>query len=417
MTINKELNADKIVSRFVEYIKFDTQSNPLSSTTPSSENQLLFAQKLAKELISLGLEEVEIDKHGYLTATLAANTYKNVPIIGFIAHLDTSPDYTAKNVNPQFIKNYNGNKIVLNRQLNIVMLPENFTELYEYIGQTLITTDGTTLLGADNKAGIAEIISALEFLLKNPQIEHGKVRIAFTPDEEIGKSADKFDVEKFGVNFAYTVDGGELGELQYENFNAATANIEIRGLNVHPGSAKNKMINAAEIAIELHNLLPHHEKPQFTEKYEGFFHLLNFEGKVEKATLSYIIRDHEREEFIHKKRLLYKACDYINLKYKQQLVNIQINDQYFNMREKIENVFEIIELAKLAFLNEGIEPKIVPVRGGTDGARLSYMGLPTPNIFTGGHNFHGNFEFIPVESMEKATRVIIQIIKQLAASY
>jgi tripeptide aminopeptidase len=357
----------------------------------------------------LGLKDVEVDKNGYLMATLPSNTKKAVPAIGFIAHIDTSPDCTGENVNPKIWENYFGKNLVLNEKKNIILSPKEFPALNHYIGQPIITTDGTTLLGADNKAGVAEIVTAMEYLINHPEIRHGKIRIAFTPDEEIGRGANKFDVKKFGVDFAYTIDGGPIGEIEYENFNAARAKINIQGLNVHPGTAKHRMKNSMLLALELERMLPQNEKPEYTEEYEGFYHLTEFHGTVDSTNISYIIRDHDKEEFARKKNLLIKIVDHLNLKYGAGTIKLTLVDQYYNMREKIEPVFHIIELALNAMKETGVTPRVKPIRGGTDGARLSYMGLPCPNIFSGGHNFHSRYEFIPIRSMEKAVEVIVKI--------
>ncbi len=398
-----------VVTKFLNYIRIDTQSNEESETCPSTEKQLNLANLLVSELNSLGLKDVSLDKNGYVMATLPSNIEKKVPIIGFIAHLDTSPDMSGENVSPQIIENYDGGIIMLNQEKNIFLSPHEFPEMRKYIGQTLITTDGTTLLGADDKAGIAEIITAIEFLVKNPQIPHGTIKIAFTPDEEIGRGVDNFDVDKFDADYAYTIDGGEIGELEYENFNAASAKIKIQGRNVHPGTAKNKMINAMLVGMKINAMLPVNEKPEYTEGYEGFYHLTNFSGTVEEASLSYIIRDHNRKKFEMKKDIITKIVDFQNHHYGEGTVSLELKDQYFNMREKVEPVKFIVDIAEKAMLEIGIIPKIIPIRGGTDGARLSYLGLPTPNIFTGGLNFHGKFEFIPIPSMEKCVETIVKI--------
>ncbi|NBC83308.1 MAG: peptidase T [Bacteroidetes bacterium] len=400
---------DAIVNRFLKYVKIDTQSNEDANTIPSTQTQLEFAQMLCEELKEIGLEEVELDENGYIMATIPSNINHNVPVIGFISHIDTSPDMSGKNVKPLIHQKYNGNKLLLNQKGNINLSPLEFPALYSYIGKDLITTDGTTLLGADNKAGVAEIISAAEFMINHPDIKHGKIRIAFTPDEEIGRGADHFDIRKFGADFAYTMDGGEIGQLEFENFNAASAKITIQGRNVHPGTAKNKMVNSMLIATELNGMLPLHEVPSHTEGYEGFYHLVKIDGDVEYTTMQYIIRDHNKEKFDHKKDLLIKIIDHLNIKYGSNTVKLIMMDQYYNMREKIEPVMHIIELAQEAMKALSITPKISPIRGGTDGARLSFKGLPTPNIFTGGHNYHGRYEFIPIQSMVKATEVIVKI--------
>lgn len=403
---------EKILQRFLKYVKIDTQSDENSQSFPSSVKHYDLAKPLCEELKQIGLSDVEIDDKGYVMATLPANDNKNTPVIGFIAHIDTSPDMSGANVKPRIIENYSNDDIVLNSDLKIVLSPNEFPELKLYKGQTIIVTDGTTLLGADDKAGIAEIVTAMEYIIKNPDIKHGKIRIAFTPDEEIGKGVDYFDVNKFAADFAYTMDGGRLGELEYENFNAAMAKITIQGCNVHPGYAKNKMLNALLIAAELNAMLPVNERPEFTEAYEGFYHLIKMEGNVEKAMIQYIIRDHDRLKFEAKKKLMQETVKYINFLYAKDIVSLDMNDQYYNMREKIEPVYHIVETARLAMIEAGITPHIVPIRGGTDGARLSYMGLPCPNIFAGGHNFHGKMEFVPLESMVKATEVIIRIIRK-----
>lgn len=399
-----------VVERFMRYVKINTQADENSQSCPSSPNQLVLANMLAGEMREMGMVDVLVDNNGYVMATLPANISKEVPVIGFLAHMDTSPDYTAENVKPQLLEYYGG-ELLISKQENIYLSPQKFPELNNYAGQILITTDGTTLLGADDKAGVAEIITAMEYLLKHPEIKHGKIRVAFTPDEEIGRGADKFDVKKFGADFAYTLDGGPLGELEYENFNAARAKITIQGLNVHPGTAKNQMKNSILIAMELNSMLPASEVPAHTENYEGFFHLTEISGTVEKSTLNYIIRDHDIRIFNQRKELLLKKVDFINRKYGSNTVSIELVDQYFNMKEKIEPVFHIIELAKNAMNACGVETKVIPIRGGTDGARLSYMGLPCPNIFAGGHNFHSRFEYIPVKSMEKAVEVILKIVE------
>ncbi|WP_408641315.1 peptidase T [Serpentinicella alkaliphila] len=402
---------NNVVERFIRYVKFDTKSDPESQSCPSTNNQLNLGKELVNELKRLGLSDVSMDTNGYVMATLPSNIEKACPTIGFIAHMDTSPDISGENVKPQFIESYNGGDIELNKEKNIILSPSDFPDLKNYIGDTLITTDGTTLLGADNKAGIAEIITAMEYLIMKPEIKHGTVKIAFTPDEEIGRGADLFDVKKFNADFAYTIDGGPIGELEYENFNAAGAKIIIKGRNVHPGSSKNKMKNSISIAMELANMLPQNEKPEHTENYEGFFHLNDFNGNVEETTLKYIIRDHNKYLFEKKKSIITEAVSFLNKKYGEGTIHLVLKDQYYNMKEKIEPVFEIVELAKKAMEEVGVEPMITPVRGGTDGARLSYMGLPCPNIFTGGHNFHGKFEFIPISSMSKAVEVILKIIE------
>ncbi len=400
---------DNLLNRFLSYVKIDTQSDPESKTSPSTTKQFELAKLLVEELRDIGLSEIELDEHCYVYATLPANTEKQVPTIGFIAHLDTTPDFTGKNVKPQVHENYDGGDLILNKDLNIILSPSEFPELTHYKGQTLITTDGTTLLGADDKAGIAEIVTAMEYLINHPQIKHGKIRIAFTPDEEVGRGTEHFDIEKFGADFAYTVDGGPIGELEFENFNAAEAKVLVHGKNVHPGTAKNKMINSIRIAEEFDSMVPQHERPEHTEKYEGFYHLLSFKGDVEQSQLHYIIRDHDREKFERRKQLFRDIVEFLNKKYGKDLVELDMRDQYYNMREKIEPVMYIVELAKKAMQKAGVKPKIKPIRGGTDGAMLSFKGLPTPNIFTGGHNFHGRYEYIPLQSMQKAVEVIVKI--------
>lgn len=404
------INMDNLVNRFLKYVKYETTSDESSTSVPSTKTQLEFAKMLCNELKELGLSDATVDENGYVMATLPSNIDKEIPTVGFIAHMDTSPDMSGKDVKPKIISNYDGKDIVLNEEKNIVMKVSDFPDLKNYIGKDLITTDGTTLLGADDKAGIAEIVTAVEYLIKNPHIPHGTIKIAFTPDEEIGRGADHFNVEKFDADFAYTVDGGPIGELEYENFNAATAKISIQGRNVHPGTAKNKMINSILVACELNDLLPVNERPEFTEGYEGFYHIIGFNGIVEKTDVVYIIRDHSMEKFIAKKKTLEKAVEFINHKY-GNIVSLEIKDTYYNMKEKIEPVMYIIDLAKNAMESVGIKPQIKPIRGGTDGARLSYMGLPCPNLFTGGHNFHGKFEYIPVFAMEKAVETILKIIE------
>ena len=403
-----------IVDRFTKYVKFDTESSTETGTTPSTPGQLILAEELIKELQSIGLEEITLDTNGYVMATLPANTDRPIPTIGFVAHMDTSPDLTGKNVNPRIEKNYDGKDIILNKELNIILSPNDFPDMLKFTGQDLIVTDGTTLLGADDKAGIAEIVTAMEYLINHPEIEHGKIRICFTPDEEIGEGADHFDVEKFGAEWAYTMDGGELGELEYENFNAAGAKISIQGRSVHPGSAKNKMINALIVANKLITLIPENQRPEHTSKYEGFFHLVGMSGSVDAANVSFIIRDHDKTIFENRKKLIADAVEYLQKLYPASNIELEIKDQYYNMREKIEPVLHIVNLAHQAMTELGIKPIVKPIRGGTDGARLSFMGLPCPNIFAGGLNFHGRYEFVPVQSLEKATSVIIRIAELVA---
>lgn len=404
---------EKVIDRFIRYAKIDTQSNPESSTTPSTEKQFDLLNVLKDELSEIGLTEISLDENGYLFATLPANTDKKIPTIGFLAHVDTSPDFSGANVNPQRIDNYDGGDIQLND--DVVMSPTYFPNLKNYVGQTLITTDGTTLLGADDKAGIAEIMTAMEYLVAHPEIKHGKIRVAFTPDEEIGRGPHKFDVKAFGADFAYTMDGGPLGELQFESFNAAGVKVTTRGTSVHPGSAKNKMINAITMAIKFQNGMPADAVPEKTEGYEGFIHLMSFNGNIEEAKLSYIIRDHDREKFEAKKAHFLEVEKMVKDKYGENAITVEIEDQYYNMGEKIKPVKEIVDIAYIAMENLDIDPIIEPIRGGTDGSQLSYMGLPTPNIFAGGENMHGKFEFVSAETMEKATKVIIEIVRLFEA--
>lgn len=400
---------EKVIERLIRYAKIDTQSDPESSTTPSTKKQFNLLHELKDELETIGLTEISLDENGYLFATLSANTEKSVPTIGFLAHVDTSPDFSGANVNPQRIDNYDGGDIQLNNGL--VMSPSYFPSLKNYVGQTLITTDGTTLLGADDKAGIAEIMTAVEYLAEHPEIKHGKIRVAFTPDEEIGRGPHHFDVKAFGADFAYTMDGGPLGELQYESFNAAGAKVTTRGTSVHPGSAKNKMVNAITLAIKFQNQMPQDAVPEKTEGYEGFIHLMNFNGHIEEATLSYIIRDHDREKFEEKKAYFLQVEKMIKEEYGENAISVEMNDQYYNMGEKIEPVKEIVNIAHKAMENLSIKPIVEPIRGGTDGSQLSYMGLPTPNIFAGGENMHGKFEYVSAETLEQATKVIIEIVE------
>jgi tripeptide aminopeptidase len=403
---------EALIKRLTTYVKVDTQSDENSETCPSTPGQLVLANMLVNELKEIGMEEVTIDENGYVMATLPSNSEKNIPTIGFLAHVDTATDFTGANVNPQVVENYDGNAIVLNEEMNVILSPNEFPELANYKGHTLITTDGTTLLGADNKAGITEIMTAMDYLIQNPDIKHGKIRVAFTPDEEIGRGPHKFDVAAFNATYAYTMDGGPLGELEYESFNAASAKITIKGNNVHPGTAKGKMIHSSKIAMELHNMLPDQESPEYTEGYEGFYHLTSFTGTVEQTNVSYIIRDHNRENFNARKAFIEKAVNDLKEKYGQNNILLELNDQYYNMREKIEPVMDIVNIAHDAMTSLDIEPIVKPIRGGTDGSQLSFMGLPTPNIFTGGENYHGKFEYISVDNMVKATNVIIEVIKQ-----
>lgn len=400
-----------VTDRFLRYVKYDTQSDELTNLTPSTPGQFKFAQVLEKELRELGLEEISLDENGYLMATLPANTDKaGVPTIGFIAHLDTSPDMSGHNVKPRIVESYDGGDITLNEEEHIILSPSQFPELLNYLDQNLIVTDGTTLLGADDKAGIAEIISAVVYLQKHPEIKHGKIRVAFNPDEEIGQGAHKFDVGRFGADWAYTMDGGEIGELEYENFNAAVAKVTFKGRNVHPGYAKHKMVNSIRMANQFILMLPRWETPEHTEGYEGFYHLVQIEGDVEKTTLTYIIRDHDRDRFERRKKELEHLVRKTNNEFPDSCT-IEIKDQYYNMREKIEPVMHIIEIAEQAMKDAGVTPKVQPIRGGTDGAQLSFKGLPCPNIFAGGLNFHGRFEFVPIPSMEKARDVIVEIVR------
>jgi len=401
--------------RFIKYVKINTQSDRASETCPSTAAQFDLARLLERELVDLGLQDVSLDENCYLMATLPANTEKLMPVIGWIAHMDTSPDMSGEKVNPQIIPNYDGGEIVLNAALDIRMTPKEFPELAKYEGEELITTDGTTLLGADDKAGIAAIMSAMEYLVLHPEVKHGKIRVGFTPDEEIGRGADLFDVEKFGADYAYTIDGGELGELEYETFNAAEAVVTVHGRNVHPGVAKDKMVNSTLLAMEFNAILPVNERPEFTSGRDGFVHLLSIEGTVEKTGMYYIIRDHDRSLLEKRKGYMHDAADLLNRRYGPGHVEVEIKDQYYNMREKIEPVFHIVENARQAMLALGIEPKILPVRGGTDGSRLSFMGLPTPNIFTGGLYGHGRYEILATRSLERSVDVILKVI-DLAAN-
>jgi tripeptide aminopeptidase len=402
-----------IIDRFISYVTIDTESDVNSDTTPSTKKQLVLAKLLVQELKSIGMTEVTIDKNGYVMATLPSNIDHKVPTIGFVSHYDTSPDFTGKDVKPQIIKNYDGRDIILNAEQNIVLSPSYFKDLLLYKGQTLITTNGLTLLGADDKAGLTEIVTAMEFLIQNPDIKHGKIRVGFTPDEEIGRGAHHFDVEKFGCDWAYTMDGSQIGELEYENFNAAGAKITFRGKSVHPGYAKDKMINSMLIANEFINELPSKEIPQETKGYEGFFHITHFSGSIEETCLELIIRDHDAKKFKKRKELVHDITKKINKKFRKQfgseIVITEIKDQYYNMKEKVTPVIHIVDIAEKAMKNLGIKPLIKAIRGGTDGSQLSYKGLPCPNIFAGGHNFHGKYEYVPVESMQKAVNVIVEI--------
>ena len=411
------ITKENIIKRFVSYVTIDTESDPSNPNFPSTEKQWNLAHLLEKELNEIGLEDVVLDENCYLMATLPSNIDYKVPTIGFISHIDTSPDFTGKNVNPQIHSNYDGNDIVLNKAQNIVLSPDYFDDMLQYKGQTIITTDGTTLLGADDKAGITEIVSAMEYLVQNPQIKHGTIRICFTPDEEVGKGAHLFDVEKFNADWAYTMDGSQIGELEYENFNAASAKITIEGKIVHPGYAKGKMINSMTIASDFMRNLPANEVPEKTTGYEGFFHLHDLTGTVEKTVLEYIIRDHNFDLFEKRKLFIEQIGVDFNKKYGKKTVNIEIKDQYFNMKEKIVPVMHIVTIAKEAMEEIGIKPLIKAIRGGTDGSQLSFKGLPCPNIFAGGHNFHGKYEYVPVESMIKATEVIVRITEKVSEKF
>ena len=408
------INKENLLNRFLTYVKIDSQSDPNSDTTPSTDKQWEIANLLKNELEDIGMSEVSIDDNAYIMATLPSNVEIEVPYIGFVSHFDTTPDYSGKDVKPQIHENYNGKDIVLNKDKNMVLSPNYFEDLKLYKGQTLITTDGNTLLGADDKAGITEIVTAMEYMLQHPEIKHGKIRICFTPDEEIGRGAHKFNVEKFGAEWAYTIDGSQIGELEYENFNAAVAKIKINGKSVHPGYAKDKMINSSLIATRLVNLLPESEIPAKTENREGFFHLTRIEGDVTTTNLQFIIRDHDKHLFENRKQLLQDIADEINIEYGKNTVELSIKDQYFNMKKQVEPMMHIVDIAEEAMKACDIKPIIKPIRGGTDGAQLSYMGLPCPNIFAGGHNFHGPYEYVPLESMQKAAEVIIKIAELTA---
>lgn len=401
----------EIIERFTSYVTVDTQSDESSETCPSTPGQLTLAGQLVDELKAIGMEDVTMDQYGYVMATLPSNTTKTVPTIGFLAHVDTATDFTGKGVKPQIVENYDGHDIVLNEQQQIILSPKEFPELPQYKGHTLITTDGTTLLGADNKAGIAEIMTAMDYLIRHPEIKHGRIRVAFTPDEEIGRGPHRFDVKAFDAAYAYTIDGGPLGELEYESFNAAAAKITFKGKNVHPGTAKGKMVNSAKLAMEFNGMLPAEEAPEYTEGYEGFYHLISFSGDVEETRLHYIIRDFDREKFEDRKANITAIVDDLQKTYGSDKIILEMNDQYYNMRDKIEPVKHIVDLAHQAMENLGIKPIIKPIRGGTDGSQLSYMGLPTPNVFTGGENYHSRYEYISIDNMEKAVQVIIEIAR------
>ncbi|RCW73142.1 peptidase T [Saliterribacillus persicus] len=402
---------EKLIERLVRYAKINTQSDESNPSCPSTNGQWELAHLLVDELHELGLNDASVCEHGYVMATIPSNIEQDVPTIGFLAHLDTATDFTGEHVNPQIVENYQGGDIALNEALGVTLSPTTYPELKNYIGHTLITTDGTTLLGADNKAGIAEIMLAIEYLQTHPEVPHGRIRVAFTPDEEIGRGPHKFDVKRFDAKYAYTIDGGPLGELQYESFNAAAAKISIKGNNVHPGTAKGKMIHATKLAIDIHNQLPQHDSPEHTEEYEGFFHMISLEGSTEEAEVYYIIRDHDRDKFEQKKQFLTTLVEQQQAIFGKDRVQLEMTDQYYNMAEKIIPVKEIVDIAEQAMINVGISPLIQPIRGGTDGSQLSYMGLPTPNIFTGGENFHGKYEYISVNNMEKATETIVEIAR------
>lgn len=406
-----------VIERFLKYVTFDTQSDESTGVTPSTPKQMVFAKYLKTELEALGLEDISLDDNGYLFATLPANVNRDIPTIGFIAHMDTSPDMSGENVNPNIIRNYGGEDIPLCKEEGIILSPKQFPELLDHVGEDLIVTDGHTLLGADDKAGIAEIVAAIAYLKEHPEIEHGKIRIGFNPDEEIGLGAHKFDVEKFGCKWAYTMDGGEVGELEFENFNAASAKVHVKGRNVHPGYAKGKMINALLVANEFVGMLPENETPATTEGYEGFYHLIGMSGEVEQATVSYIIRDHDRQKFEARKIFMQSCAEKINKKYGEGTVKIDIKDQYYNMRQQVEPLMHIIDIAFAAMQEAGVEPKVKAIRGGTDGAQLSFKGLPCPNIFAGGLNFHGRYEFVPIQSIEKAMNVVVKITELTAKRY
>ncbi len=411
------MDKNKIIDRFISYVTIDTESDPTNPAFPSTEKQWKLARMLEKELVKIGMSDVTLDENCYLMATLPSNIKEDVPTIGFVSHIDTSPDFTGTNVTPQIHHNYNGQDIVLNKKEGIILSPSYFDDLLQYKGQTIITTDGTTLLGADDKAGVTEIVTAMEYLINHPEIKHGKIRICFTPDEEVGKGAHKFDVEKFGAQWAYTMDGSQIGELEYENFNAASARVTINGKIVHPGYAKGKMINSMTIAANFIKSLPENEVPESTEGYEGFFHLHQFKGTVEQTILHYIIRDHHKDLFEKRKCLMIDLVNKFNSELGTELLQIEIKDQYYNMKEKVIPVMHIVDIAEEVMKEIGITPLIKPIRGGTDGSQLSYMGLPCPNIFAGGHNFHGRFEYVPVESMIKATEVIVGIAKKVTEKF
>lgn len=406
-----------VIERFLKYVTFDTQSDESTGVTPSTPKQMVFAQYLKTELEELGLKDISLDENGYLFATLPSNVNHEVPVVGFIAHMDTSPDMSGENVKPRIVEKYDGKDFPLCAEENIILSPANFPELLDHVGEDLIVTDGHTLLGADDKAGIAEIVGAVAYLIAHPEIKHGDIRIGFNPDEEIGLGAHKFDVEKFGAKWAYTMDGGEVGELEFENFNAAAAKIRVKGRNVHPGYAKNKMINSLLVANEYASLLPANETPGTTEGYEGFYHLIGMEGEVENTVLSYIVRDHDREKFEARKQALLNYAAQLNEKYGEGTVTVELKDQYYNMRQQVEPLMHIIDIAFAAMQEAGVTPKVKAIRGGTDGAQLSFKGLPCPNIFAGGLNFHGRYEFVPVQSIEKAMNVVVKIAELTAKRY
>lgn len=406
-----------VIERFLKYVTFDTQSDESTGVTPSTPKQMVFAQYLKTELEELGLKDISLDENGYLFATLPSNVNHEVPVVGFIAHMDTSPEMSGENVKPRIVEKYDGKDIPLCAEENIILSPANFPELLDHVGEDLIVTDGHTLLGADDKAGIAEIVGAVAYLIAHPEIKHGDIRIGFNPDEEIGLGAHKFDVEKFGAKWAYTMDGGEVGELEFENFNAAAAKIRVKGRNVHPGYAKNKMINSLLVANEYASLLPADETPGTTEGYEGFYHLIGMEGEVENTVLSYIVRDHDREKFEARKQALLDYAAQLNEKYGEGTVTVELKDQYYNMRQQVEPLMHIIDIAFAAMQEAGVTPKVKAIRGGTDGAQLSFKGLPCPNIFAGGLNFHGRYEFVPVQSIEKAMNVVVKIAELTAKRY
>ena len=405
---------EQAIDRFLRYVRVFTTSDPARVTFPSTPRQLLFADQLADELRAIGLKDVVRDQYGYVTATLPSNLDQPAPVVGFISHMDTSPDFSGENVNPQLVKNYQGQDLVLDEQLNVILSPVDFPELLNYTGQDLITTDGKTLLGADDKAGIAEIVTAMDFLIRHPEIKHGKIRICFTPDEEVGQGTRYFDVKQFGADFAYTLDGGEIGELEYENFNAAGAKITVKGRSVHPGSAKNTMINSMLVAKQIIDALPPTQRPEHTEGYEGFFHLTSFTGDVSTTRIEYIIRDHDLRKFEAKKKLLQEICNLVNFQYGKRTVTLEMADQYYNMKKQVEPVKYIVDLAEKAMTDVGVTPIIRAIRGGTDGAQLSWKGLPCPNIFAGGHNFHGPYEYVPVSSIQKAVEVIVRLAELVA---